>query len=93
MIKIYFKNQWKVIILILFIILGFIFWYEVLPKYNVSVANVGYDKCLNDLANEKAVPLQISQQQGNETINQIIPVKICSEIFVQEYKNICGVSG
>ncbi len=85
-------RNWKPILLILIIIFGFVFYYEILPRLNLRIAQVGYDKCLNDLATLKAVPLNISQKQGNETITTISPVGVCSEFFVQQYPNICGVN-
>ena len=89
--KQFIKNNWKVLLTILIIILGFLFYYEILPRYNQTVLTIGYNQALNDLTNQKAVPLRISQQQGNETINQIIPVGVCSEVFQKQYQNICEV--
>ncbi len=83
------KKIWKPSLIILIVILGFIFYYEILPGYNQAAMQIGYDQCVNDYANEMAVPLRINQ--GNET--QIIPVGICSDVFIQQYENICGVSG
>ncbi len=93
MIKIYLKNHWKAIFLILIIILGFVFYYEVIPRYSLKVAQKGYEKCLNDLSTLKAVPLNLSQQEGNKTINKIFPVGVCSDLFIQQYENICGDQG
>lgn len=84
-----FKRYWKTIILVLIIVLGFLFIYEVLPIYNKGFFDLGYDSALEDLSNSKAVPLKITQ--GNQT--QIIPVGVCSDTFIQQYQNICGVSG
>ena len=84
--KQFFKNHWKVILLILVIILGFVFYYEILPRYNLRVAQVGYDACINNLVNSKSVPLPITYE--NQT--RIISVEICSEDFINQYQNLCG---
>ncbi len=91
--KQFLRKHLKAMLLIIIIILGFVLYYEVLPRYNQTVLEIGYNKALNDLANEKAVVLRVAQQEGNETINQIIPISVCSDIFIQEYQNICGVQG
>ena len=89
------KKYWKPGLIILMIILGFIFFYEVLPRYNQTVLNLGYNQALNDLSNSQSVPLSVSRQQGNETITKIIPVDVCSDFFMREFNagRICEVSG
>ena len=87
--KQFIKNHWKAILIILIIILGFIIYYEVLPKYNLEVANYGYNTALNDLANNKELPVFVNQ--GNQTAVSI--VKVCSQTFIDNYDNICGVQG
>ncbi len=85
----FFKRHWKILIILILIVLGFLIYYEAIPRYNSLVANVGYGKCLEDMADNKAVPLRI--KQGNQT--GIVPVGVCSQIFQQEYQNICEVQG
>lgn len=89
MIKESFKKHWKMGLIILVIVLGFIFYYEYLPRYNQATMQIGYNQCVNDYASDVAVPLRFSQ--GNET--QIMAVGVCSDVFQQQYQNICGVSG
>ncbi|KKK40172.1 hypothetical protein LCGC14_3152890, partial [marine sediment metagenome] len=45
-----FKRYWKTIILVLIIVLGFLFIYEVLPIYNKGFFDLGYDSALEDLS-------------------------------------------
>ena len=87
--KHFLKNNWKTLLIILIIIFGFVIWYEILPRYNLGVANFGYDKCLNDLMNNQVIPLPVTQ--GNQTQRTLVP--ICSEFFVQQYPNMCEVQG
>lgn len=78
------KKHWKVIVLII-IILGFLFYYEILPRYNQKIAGIGYGLAINDLSNGKAFPLNITN--GNET--QMVFLSVCSQEFQQNYNRIC----
>jgi len=77
------------LIIAVIVVIGLLFYFLILPRYNLKLLQQGYNQALNDYANQKAVPLRITQ--GNET--SIIPVGICSQQFQENYQQICGVQG
>ena len=77
------KKHWKTIVIIILVLA--LIWFVALPRYNQTIAQIGYNQALNDLGNSKQIPLFISRD--NQT--QIITVGICSPEFQQNYQEIC----
>ena len=84
--KEFIKKYWKAMIIILLIIGAFLTYYEILPRHNQNIAEQVYNNTLNVLANNNLVALRLNQ--NNET--KLITMDVCSEVFQQNYNQICG---
>ena len=52
----------------------------------------GYQLAQQDYARAKALPVftQLINETTNETQNIIIPVQVCSQVFIDNYQRFCG---
>lgn len=75
-------KYWKTIVLVL-IILGFIFYYEVLPRYNLKIAQIGYNQGLIDgenniwgnVCNNDVWNIEFENQSYQLNLNQVCELR------------------
>jgi len=67
------KNHWQTILIIILILLlvGLLFYYNVLPKYNQKIAQQGYDVAIQQIYGPVSQCQPVPITFNNQTINII----------------------